>query len=127
MLLAKILKIKTLKKQRNYIKRGIFSLASRGDAGDPSFRYTGYIYPEVIKYFETEGFDITVVKSDLVLATTKGKPIYIFTPKDNLELSEKEMEKAENFVETQVLNGQQDDTETTAEDLINSIFRHNNN
>ena len=127
MLLAKKLKIKTLKKQREYIQKSIFSLASRGVAGDPAFIYSGYIYPEVIRYFEEQGFDIKLVKADIVMATNKGKPLYIFTPKDNLELSEEEMRKAESYIATQVLNEQQTDAETIADGLLSSIFGHNKN
>ena len=74
-MLAKELKIKTLKKQREFIEEQL-SLADTRKDGDTSYTFVGHIYPEVIKYFEEEGFVVTrVPHSDMLTAATKGTPV----------------------------------------------------
>lgn len=92
-MLAKELKIKTLKKQREFIKRQLSHADIRND-GDTIYSYVGHIYPEVIKYFEAEGFIVTKVESEMMTAITKGMPTYIFVVGD-IELTEDELKEAE--------------------------------
>lgn len=94
-MLAKELKIKTLKKQREFIQDQLSHANTRND-GDTAYRYVGHVYPEVIKYFESEGFVVTQVHSDLLSALVKGMPVYLFTVGD-VELSEEELEQAEAY------------------------------
>ena len=91
-MLAKELKIKTLKKQREFIQEQLSHADTRND-GDTAYRYVGHLYPEVIKHFESEGFVVTQVHSDLLSAMVKGLPVYLFTVGD-VELSEEELEQA---------------------------------
>lgn len=94
-MLAKELKIKTLKKQREFIAEQLSHVDTRGD-GDTAYSYVGYIHPEVIKHFESEGFVVTPVKSDMLNVATKGKPVYVFTIGD-IELTEEELQQAEAY------------------------------
>ena len=98
-MLAKENKIKTLKIQREFIKRQLAQIPIQSRDGDPSYTYVGHIYPEVIKYFENEGFVVTLVESDILTALTKGKPVYLFTVGD-IELSEEELKQVEKYEET---------------------------
>ena len=43
-MLAKELKIKTMKKQREFIKKQLSHVDTRND-GDTAYRYVGHIYP----------------------------------------------------------------------------------
>lgn len=96
-MLAKELKIKNLKKQREYIKARI--TASKKD-GDPAFVYIGYVFPEVINYFEEkEGISVTEVKGEILTALVKGMPVYRFTPKEDVTLTEEELKAAEEMTE----------------------------
>ena len=94
-MLAKEIKIKTLKKQREFIKEQL-SLAHTRKDGDVTYTYRGYVYPEVVEYFKSEGFEVTKVNSDLLLTVTNGVPIYVFTPRD-VNLSEEELKEAEEY------------------------------
>ena len=106
-MLAKEIKIKTIKKQREFIKNQLASAINRED-GDCAYTYVGHIYPEVIQYFQSEGFVVTLVKSDLMLAMTKGVPIYLFTV-NSIALSEEELKQAEEY-------------DSTTDELMKSIF-----
>lgn len=94
-MLAKELKIKTLKKQRKFIKDQL-SHADAGNDGNTAYRYAGHVYPEVIKYFESEGFVVTQVHSELLTALANGMPVYLFAVGD-VELSEEELEQSEAY------------------------------
>lgn len=93
-MLAKEVKIKTMKKQREFIKKQLLGTSKDKD-GDTSYRYVGYIYPEVRKYFENEGYDVREVKNEAVLGFTKGLPLFVFTVGD-IVLTEEESRQAES-------------------------------
>ncbi len=94
-MLAKELKIKTLKQQREYIKEALFKIPDAREDGNICYPYLGNVYPEVVKYFEAEGFNVTEHNSEQQLALTQGIPVWIFTVSDDLDLSEEEMKQAE--------------------------------
>lgn len=96
-MLAKEIKIKTLKQQREFILKELTHLPECRKDGNCLYRYVGYIYPEVIEYFRNEGFTVTEIKSDFITALSEGSPVYIFTVSDDIKLSEKEMEQAEEY------------------------------
>jgi len=93
-MLAKEIKIKTMKKQREFIKKQL-SLAGNSKDGDPCYKYVGHVCPENIAYFENEGYKVTCLDYDAVIAETKGYPIYVFIVGD-IELTEDELEAAES-------------------------------
>ena len=86
-MLAKDTKINTLIIQRDFIESRLRCI---GEDGDSSYRYAGYIYPENRKYFEEEGYDITTITSIEALQITQGLPLNIFTPSDEITLTEEE-------------------------------------
>lgn len=94
-MLARENKIKTLKKQREFIKKQL-SNADKGD-GDTSCVYVGYVYPEVINYFKNEGYEVEKVELDKVGKLTVWRPIYIFYIGDDIKLTEEEMKQAEKY------------------------------
>lgn len=95
-MLAKEIKIKTLKKQREFIEEQLKNIPEGRDDGDSAYSYVGYVYPEVIKHFEKEGFTVTNVNSDMMLVATRGLPVYLFTVGDT-ELSKEELKQAEEY------------------------------
>ena len=98
-MLAKELKIKTLKKQREFIEKQLTNRVKFEEDGNASYSYIGCIYPEVKEYFEKEGFEVTLVNSDMALAMSRGVPVYVFTIKDDIKLSDEEMQEAEAYVQ----------------------------
>ena len=98
-MLAKEIKIKNLKQQREFIESELkcLSLFPRND-GDPSYLYIGNLFPEVSEYFEQRGFDVSQVMtldgSSEVLTDT-GYPVYLFTISDELILNGNELKEAE--------------------------------
>lgn len=115
-MLAKELKIKTLKKQREFIQEQLSHADTRND-GDTAYRYVGHLYPEVIKHFESEGFVVTQVHSDLLSAMVKGLPVYLFTVGD-VELSEEELEQAEAYEPEKP----DDDSDEEMPDLLRALL-----
>lgn len=95
-MLAKEIKIKTIKRQREFIEKQLRRISTEHNDGDSAYSYVGYIYPEVIKHFENEGFIVTLLKSDMLLVATRGLPMYLFTVGD-IELSEEELKQAEEY------------------------------
>lgn len=96
MLLAKEIKIQTIRKQREFIRKQLLETKKNKD-GDTAYCYVGHIFPEVIKYFEKEGFTITKVQSELLSAMTKGIPVYVFTIDDTIVLNEEDLQQAEAY------------------------------
>ncbi len=94
-MLAKEIKIKTLRRQREFIEKQLN--ASKGD-GDTAYRFVGHVYPEVIEYFEKEGFIVTKVESDVLNMMSRGLPVYLFIVGD-IKLSDEEMKEAESYYE----------------------------
>ena len=95
MALQREIKISNLITQREFIKEQLEKVKNMND-GDPTYSYTGYIYPENIRYFEEiEGCVITKVESDMAKAFSKGKIVYCFMPKDDIVLTDEELQSAE--------------------------------
>ena len=118
-MLAKEIKIKMLKMQREFIENRLKKIPAERKDGDSSYVYVGDIYPEVINYFESEGFVVTLVKSELVQAFTKGKPLYIFTIDKNIALTQEELKQAEEYEE----NNEEDQLEDSMEiELLKELF-----
>ena len=95
-MLAKELKIRNLKRQREHIKNALSSVDSVRKDGNTAYGYAGDLYPEVRKYFEDEGFTITKIESDKLTSMNGGLPTYIFTVGE-VELTEGELKQAEEF------------------------------
>lgn len=94
-MLAKNLKIKNLKRQRKFITDQIEEMVKNPPRdGNTSFLYIGNIFPENRKYFEQEGFNITLLNYLEYTSESKGMPIYRFSVKDEIILEEEELEKA---------------------------------
>ena len=119
-MLAKELKIKTLKQQREFIKEQLKQIPAGRKDGDTSYRYVGYIHPEVIEYFENEGFVVTRIKSDLLTAMAKGLPVYLFTV-GNIKLTEEELKQAEEY-EAETEDDDDADDEDVVDDLIKELL-----
>ena len=86
-MLARESKILNLINQRNFIESHLMMI---GEDGNPAYRYVGYLYPENRKYFEDEGYDVTIIMSNDMLVETIGFPVNIFTPREDISLSEDE-------------------------------------
>lgn len=98
-MLAKKIKIENIKKQREFIENNLKRISDLNEDGDTSYPYVGYLFPEVKKYFESEGYKIVEVTSNFIQPLAKGRPLHLFTIKDDIVLSEEELEEAEK-VET---------------------------
>ena len=128
-MLAKDIKVKTLLRQRDYIEK---ELSKAGDSknrdGDPTYTYCGCIYPENIEYFENEGFDIALVKSDMLTAALRGHRLYLFTPKEDIELGMNDMQDAEELLKKEQKENKQWEeeihaaAEAAADDILGCIF-----
>ena len=91
-MLAKNLKIKNLKRQRKFITDKIEDMVKNPPReGNTSFLYIGDIFPENRKYFEQEGFNITLLNYLEYTSESKGMPIYRFSVKDEIILEEEEL------------------------------------
>lgn len=96
-MLAKELKIKTLKKQREFIKRELSDMADNSADGNVYYLYIGNLYSDVIEYFEKEGFDVKRIEyPERCFEVTKGLPAHLFTIK-NTHMNEKERVQAEEY------------------------------
>ena len=85
-----------LKKQRNFIERQLRKIAADCNFdGDPSYPYTGYIFPANIQYFEDIGFNVIEVKNEMLVAKNNGRPTYLFTPKNSLVQTDEDMSSSE--------------------------------
>ena len=98
-MLAKEIKIKNLKQQREFIESELkcLSLFPRNN-GNPSYVYIGNLFPEVSEYFEQQGFVVSQVMTldgNSEVLTDTGCPAYLFTISDELMLSEEELKEAE--------------------------------
>lgn len=97
-MLAREMRIKNIKRQREFIKK---QLSTVREDGVTSFPFVGYIFPEVTDYFREEGYLITPVKSDILCAITRGQPVHLFTINDDdrhyRSLSEEEKKQVEEY------------------------------
>lgn len=96
-MLAKEIKIKTLKKQREFIEQEISTKGIQDNAGNTSYIYAGHVFPEVIEYFEKEGFIVEKVKNQQL-------PLYLFVVGD-IKLTEEELKEAEAYDEAKNYKG----------------------
>lgn len=95
-MLAKEVKIKTLKKQREFIKKRLTDADNTG--GEVGCVYEGYVYPEVIDYFRNEGYEVVKVEQDKeTVLTIFQVPFYYFHISDDIKLTEEEMKQAEEY------------------------------
>ena len=92
--LAKEIKIQNLIRQRNFITKQLLKIKGGIKDGDTTYRYVGHVFEENVAYFESEGFKVTKVESDMMTAKHDGKPAYLFVVGD-VELSDDEMKEAE--------------------------------
>ena len=116
-MLAKELKIKTLKRQREFIEERLLHGYGRED-GNTTYRYVGSVYPEVIKYFEDEGFIAEKIESNNLPNRMQGLPVYLFNIGD-IKLSEDELKEAES-IEIEIED--EDDSQPTFGDVMSSII-----
>ncbi len=91
-MLAKELKIQNIKRQREFIT-GLLEHPKQD--GNTACVYYGYVFPEVIAYFQEEGFRVDEVSSGT--DTSQFYPVYLFTISDKLTLNKDEKEKAEKI------------------------------
>lgn len=93
-MLAKKLKIQNIKRQREFIKSLVSNLLNhpRKD-GNTAFTYVGYVFPEVIAYFEAEGF--CVEKVSFVSAESVYTLLYVFTISDKINLTSDDKKKTD--------------------------------
>lgn len=92
-------------------------------AGDPSYTYIGYVYPQNIEYFQAEGFDVKEIHPQDGFALTRGKPVFLFTPSPTIKLTRKEMEQSEE----EVLEGEYPATQEEEDDFVMNLFGRNKN
>lgn len=91
-MLAKEIKIGNIKRQREFIED---QLKHPNKDGNTAYRYVGQVLPEVIAYFEGEGYCVEHITSDMLTAATNGLPVYLFTIRDDVILNDKELKAAE--------------------------------
>lgn len=118
-MLAKELKIKNIKRQREFIQEQIEKMLKHpNEDGNTAYPYVGYVFPEVIDYFKGEGFAVKRVNSEMLIAATKGVPAYLFIVSDEVKLSEEEMKEAEE-VEYEL---DEDDVPDAFDDMMTAFF-----
>ena len=95
-MLAKEVKIKNIKRQREFIKDQLEHLLNhQNEDGDTAYLYVGHVLPEVIDYINAEGYKVERITSDMLTAATKGLPVYLFTISDEVVLNDEELKAAE--------------------------------
>lgn len=93
-MLAKELKIQNLKRQREFIKSKLeLMIKDPYKDGDTTLVYVGYVFSEVIAYFQGEGFCVEKVSSGTT--ETRYIPVYLFTISDKTILDDADGKKAE--------------------------------
>ena len=96
-MLAKIIKIANIKKQREFIEKQLIELSELNEDGDISYLYTGYLFPEVRSYFEMEGFKIEDFFNETTAPSARFRTHHLFTINDELKLDDDEWNDAENY------------------------------
>ncbi len=97
-MLAREIKIRTLVKQQRFIEEQLRATISKED-GNPSYKYIGQVYPEVIEYFEKSGFSVIEVNSSFLRALTHGQPVYLFRISNEIKLTENELKQSAEYAE----------------------------
>ncbi len=118
-MLAREMKIKSIKRQREHIRK---LLSTERKDGVTSRSFVGEIFPEVKSYFEKEGYCITPVQSDILCAITQGQPVHLFTLDNDYRkcgsLSDEEKKQAEEY-QGPVLTADN----LSAEDIVTDIIK----
>ena len=120
-MLAKKLKIRNIKQQREFIKYQLeMLLENPREDGRVDYQFIGYIFPEVIDYFHEQGFNVEITKVESGQAKIYGRSVYIFTPSDEIKLSEEEIERSEKFELIDFENEKKNDEEVlkALEDIL---------
>ncbi len=114
-MLAKEAKIKGIKRQRKFIEEQLKKAPLSKD-GDPAYVYVGQLYPENIAYFGAEGYTIFTVKSEALTARVSGLPVQLFRVRDDVQVSEEELEEPEEPEEIS------EKMKAEASKLVDSLF-----
>lgn len=75
-MLAKDYKKITMQTQREFIEKKLDDALS-SENGNTAVVYTGCLYNEVIEYFQQNGHDVRLIKSDALIAKNNGMPSYL--------------------------------------------------
>ncbi len=96
-ILAKEIKIKNIRKQREFIEEQLSQMLDNPrEDGSTAYRYVGQVLPEVIDYFTKEGFKVEhITSSGALTVSTMGLPVYLFTISDEVVLTDEELQEAE--------------------------------
>lgn len=109
-MLAKIIKIANIKKQREFIMQQLLNLSEKNTDGDISYLYTGYLFPEVRSYFETEGFKIEDFFNETTSPSAGFRTHHLFTISDELKLNDDEWNDAENYSKEDAFSDSDDES-----------------
>ena len=112
-MLAKEIKIRNIVKQREFIRKKLEGM-NRID-GNTLYTHIGHIFPEVLKYFKEEGFDVEITIPDGPNVVVSGSKLYLFSINDNISLSEEELEMAEKIAKN-------DSDEDLGDQIMTDIF-----
>ena len=110
-MLAKEIKIMTILKQREFIRQQLEDTVYAVN-GNPTYTYIGHIYPENLEYFYKDGWDIREVKCETLIADAEGLPIWLLAPKDDIILTEEEMQEAEMYIKSSKKDDEEEVQET---------------
>lgn len=96
-MLGKDILIANIKRQREFIKSRLNKLAENpSDDGDMSYLYIGYISKYVINHFMSQGLTVEELTKGKFFPETRGLPVYLFTPSDNIDLTAEELKQVES-------------------------------
>ena len=122
-MLAKIIKIANIKKQREFIEKQLIELSELNEDGDISYLYTGYLFPEVRSYFEMEGFKIEDFFNETTAPSARFRTHHLFTISDELKLDDDDWNTAENFDYNQEdLSSGSEDEKTTFYNMLDEVL-----
>ena len=85
-------------KIRNLIIQRNFILDQLKGKMEPSYRFIGQVFKENIEFFENEGYNVTCITKacDIPISIEIiGKPIYLFTIKEDVPLTDEELALSE--------------------------------
>ena len=133
--LARQIKITTLMRQRDFIELRINDRSrdinpdksvdeqfkDEDYCGDPSYTYVGYVYPENVRYFQAEGFDVQEIHPQDGFAITRGHPVFLFTPSATVQLTQKELAQSKE----ESLGGAMPATQEEEDDFVTRLFGKN--
>jgi len=70
------------------------AIKTRND-GNPAFTYTGYLFPELRKYYEAQEYKVQTYDYPEILIKNGGMPLNIFFPNNDISLSDEEIKESE--------------------------------